>query len=210
MLQCVAACCSVLPHFDTLAKSLCLAHTLRTYSVDIYVALRPFCSISDRSLCSRTYLLQCVAVCCIVLQYVAGVFQVCCSVTYQSASVLGSKMSHYNTLQTHLQRTCNTPSTHCNILQSVLGFSAGGVDVCCNVLQCVVICCSVLQCVAVWCRVVQCVAVCCSMLQCVSVYCSVLQCVVVCCSELQVCCSVLQCVAGVLQYVAVCCRCFAV
>ena len=56
----------------------------------------------------------------------------------------------------------------------------------------VLVCCSVLQCVAVCCSVLQCVAVCCSALQCVIVYCSVLQC----CAE---CCSVLQCVVTVLS-----------
>jgi len=81
-------------------------------------------------------------------------------------------------------------------------------DVCCSVLQHVVVCCSVLQCVAVCCSVLQCAAVCCSVLQCVTplgskttaptndVCCSMLQCVSVCCSVLHrvaACCSVLQC-----------------
>jgi len=45
------------------------------------------------------------------------------------------------------------------------------VAVCCSVLQCVVVCCSVLQCVAVCCSVLQCAAVCCRVLQCVAVLC---------------------------------------
>jgi len=66
--------------------------------------------------------------------------------------------------------------------------------VCCSVLQCVAVCCSVLQCVAVCCRVVQCVAVCCCVLLCavccsalqyVAVYYSVSRCVAACCSVLQ-------------------------
>ena len=96
--------------------------------------------------------------------------------------------------------------------------------VCCSVLQCVAVCCSVLQCVAVqesWHththeqgeHVIG--YVCCSVLQCVAVCCSiVLRCIAVCCSVMQyrndgahvhmskvrlsftyACCSVLQCVA---------------
>ena len=60
-------------------------------------------------------------------------------------------------------------------LTSIMNLAIG--DICCSVLQCVVVCCSVLQCVAVCCSVLQCVAVCCSVLQCVAVCCSVLQCV---------------------------------
>jgi len=70
-------------------------------------------------------------------------------------------------------------------------------QVCCSVLQCVVVCprrlrlclCDcwgvVLQCVAGWCIALQYVAVYYSVLQCVAVCCSVLQCVAVCCSVLQ-------------------------
>ena len=49
----------------------------------------------------------------------------------------------------------------------------------CSVLQCVAVCCRVLQCVAVCCSVLQCVAVCCSALQSVAVCFSVLQCIAV-------------------------------
>jgi len=74
--------------------------------------------------------LQCVAVCCSVLQCVAA--------THCSA----------------LQRYCNTPQ-HTNCWRSC---SRGcdcswshGVAVCCSVLQCFAVCCSVVQCVAVCC-----------------------------------------------------------
>ena len=95
--------------------------------------------------------------------------------------------------------------------------SSRELQVCCSVLQCVVVRCSVLQCVEVCCSVLQCVAVCCNVLLCEAVRCNVLQCVAVRCNVLQwwstarsrcctssrvvgcrciaVCCSVLQCVA---------------
>ena len=84
--------------------------------------------------------MQCVAVCCSVLQRVA----VCCS-SLQCVAVCCSAL--------HCIAVC------CSVLQCVA--------VCCSVLQCVAVCCSVLQCVAVHCSVLQCAAVCCSVLQCV-------------------------------------------
>jgi len=60
--------------------------------------------------CPPLYILQCIAVCCSVLQYVA----VCCSVLHCMCRVL-----HY---------------TFCSALQCVA--------VCCSMLQCVAVCCS--------------------------------------------------------------------
>jgi len=151
---------------------------------------------------------QCVALCCSVVQCV---------------DVAGC-----NTLQ-HTATHCNTlrHAVCCSVLQCVamlqgatgaISASNNGVHnkvtsaVCCSVLQRVAVCCSVLQCAAVCCNVLVCVAVChrhnqrlyprrwhrshaSTMLQCVAVCCSVLQCVAVCCSVLQrvaACCSVPQ------------------
>jgi len=124
-------------------------------------------------------LLQCVAVCCSVLQWVT----VSCS---------GLQC------ETKSDGRHGSDGEHC----------LSGDDRC-SVLQCVAVCCSVLQCVAVCCSVLQCAAVCCSGLQCAAVFCSVLHCVAVCCSGLQwvvVCCIMLYCAAVyciVLQRVSV-------
>jgi len=96
--------------------------------------------------------LQCVAVCCSVLQCVAvPCVAVCGSV--QCVAVCCSVFQ------------CVAAS--CSALQYVA--------VCCRVLPCVALCGSVRQCVAMCCSVLQCVAVCRSVSQCVAVYHSVLQ-----------------------------------
>jgi len=135
--------------------------------------------------------LQCVAVCCSVLQCIETCYTV-------SRMTLTYCMSGCAT---------STRTLQCGV-------------VCCSVLQCVAVCYSVLQCVAVCCRakylprVRVCyfhlhVAVWCSMLQCVAVCCSVLQCVAVCCSVLQgkvltTCLGVSATPTCMLQCVAVC------
>jgi len=88
----------------------------------------------------RVCVLQCVAVCCSVLQCVA--VSVGTLITPQNASHQTS----------HVRCVCV-----CDVLWCVLQCIA----VCCRV-QGVTVCCSVLQCVAVCCSVLQCVAVCCS------------------------------------------------
>jgi len=123
-------------------------------------------------------MLQCVAVCVLVLM--------CVAVFYSMLQGQGVR------LMVSMGRM--NPSAYMCVL-------------CCSVLHCSAVCYSVLQCVAVWCSVVQCVAMprsetvyvtrvrelaaymcaCCR---------SVLQCVDVCCSVLQrgaMSCSVLQC-----------------
>ena len=119
-------------------------------------------------------MLQCIAVCCIVLQCVL---------------LVRSKWSSERISENFYIQYCLC--AHNSVLQCVA--------VCCSVLQCVAVCCIVLQCVAVCCfvfywYVVNGVAngllrisgydivykhttVCCSVLQCVAVCCSVLQCV---------------------------------
>jgi len=90
-------------------------------------------------------MMQCVAVCGSVLQYIA----VCCSLV-QCVAVCGSVLQYV--------------AVCCSLVQCVA--------VCCIVLQCVAVFCSVLQygsmlqCLAVCCSVLQCVSVFCSALQC--------------------------------------------
>ena len=75
--------------------------------------------------------LQCVAVCCSVLQ--------CVAMSDKDQGV-GRQVCNHSLF------CCPAPGMR--------------VAVCCSVLQCVAVCCGVLQCVAVCCRVLQCVAVC--------------------------------------------------
>ena len=112
-------------------------------------------------------MLQCVAVCCCVLQYVV-VSRTCYTLTV-------------------LQCVARVVVC-CSVLQCVAVFRTSCTLI---MLQCVAECCSVLQYVAVCCSVLHCVAACCSVsyiphtlrvLQCGAVCCSVLQCVVVCCT----------------------------
>jgi len=110
--------------------------------------------------------LQCVAVRCGVLQYVAAA------------------LSYSDPADAHpLRRVAMSHAVCCSVLQCAA--------VCCSVLQCVAVCCSVLQCAAMCCSVCcsarrtfspTCGHESCSMLQCVAVCCSVsvLQCVLQC------------------------------
>jgi len=86
--------------------------------------------------------LQCVAVCCSVLQ---------------SCVVVSYKTSRLQEFPETIEVLC------CSVLQCVA--------VCCSVLQCVAVCYCAVYCAAVCCSVLQCVAVCCSVLQCVAVCC---------------------------------------
>jgi len=136
--------------------------------------------------------LQCVAVCCNMLQYMestAARCQVCCSAPHRK-SVLQCDAVHCSVLQCvavlfavrssvlHTLIHGHTSNLHC-------------VAVCCSALQCVAVCCSLLQCFLHWLHL-QCATVCRNVLYCVAVRCSVLQVIgVLQCSA--VCCSVLQC-----------------
>jgi len=100
-----------------------------------------------------SYVLQCVAVCCSVLQWSE------CFLVLPIWAIASYVSGRFHVSESFL---C--------------------VAVCCSVLQRVGACCSVLQRAATCCSVLQCVVVCCSVLQCVAVCCSVLQCVAVCCS----------------------------
>jgi len=159
--------------------------------------------------------LQCVAVCCSVLQCVADTKAI-----HQWCLIWNTVMSTWLCVAVcHSVLQC--VAVCCSVLQirrpctSDVSYDIPLWAPGC-VLQCVAVCCSVLQCVAVCCRyedhipglykwrlkgktvswsVLECVGVCWSVLrvlQCVAVCCIVLQCVAVCCS--------------VLQCVAVCCR----
>ena len=135
-------------------------------------------------------MLQCVAVCCRVLQSVVG----CCSVLqldtygYFNLSVCCSVLQFcYSVMQwfTAYQQVNMKYAVTYECLPTCIRSA---------------LCCSVLQCIAAFCSVLWCVTMCCSMLQLycsvLQMYCSVLQCVAVCCS-------VLQCVAILLQCDAV-------
>jgi len=101
-------------------------------------------AVSTRS--RNCSVLQCVAVCCKLLQFVVA----------ECYSVLLCDAVRMLFLHDLSIAVC------CSVLQCVA--------MCCNVLQCVAVCCSVLQCVvAVCCSVLQCVAVCCCVLLCVAV-----------------------------------------
>jgi len=77
---------------------------------------------------ASAFMLQCVAVCCSVLQC-GHVSSACCHV-------------YIFTPHTPSYLMCVGVKVCCSVLQCVA--------VCCSVLQCVAVCCSVLQCVAVW------------------------------------------------------------
>ena len=94
-----------------------------------------------------SHLVDCVAVCCSVLQCVA---------VYRWPLFV----CHHKWLG--LSHWVECVAVCCNMLQCVA--------VCCMVLQGVKVRCSVLQCVAVSCSVLQCVSMRCSALQCVAVY----------------------------------------
>ena len=122
-------------------------------------------------------MLQCVAVCCSVLQRVA--LNILSTITGAHA----------------VENAC---IVCCSVLQCVA--------VCCSVLQCVAVCCSACTITGAH-TIENAYMMCCSVMQCVAVCCSVLQCVAVCCSTYTitwartvenvwiVCCSALQRVA---------------
>ena len=81
-------------------------------------------------------MLQCVAVCCSVLQG----FAVCCS-------VLWSVADNFSKVRSGVVLTCDPDPfqrSWCSLLQCVAVCHCGAV--CCSVLHCVAVCCSVLQC----------------------------------------------------------------
>jgi len=88
--------------------------------------------------------LQCVAVCCSVLQCVA----VCCSVLQipsGSPSTSAARTQFWTSNPLSSLSSCASSFTGC-IDEIPLNDTC--MAVCCNVLQCVAMCCSVLQCVA--------------------------------------------------------------
>jgi len=124
--------------------------------------------------------LQCVAVCCIMLQ-------VCCSVLQCVAFLL----PHILSKKTEMCRNRKISMCCCRRAAGVLPCAAVYcMCVACvlQVLQYTVVCavgyCSVLQRIAVHCSMQQCVAVCCSALQCAAVHYSMSQRAAVYCSAL--------------------------
>ena len=123
VLQCVAVCCRVLQCVAECCSIVVCCSVLRCVAVCHSVIPWPFAFIEHFHSQWRDFascLLQCVAVCCSMLQYVA----VCCSVL-QCVAVRCSVLQ--------------CVAMCCSVLQCVA--------VCCSVLQCVAVCCSVLQCV---------------------------------------------------------------
>jgi len=170
---------------DCHTKRTCRGVRLRRQSVCVdLVQIEEKCGARRvRQLTGSLRVLQCVTVCCSVLQ----------AANSQAHSVC------YSVLQ--CVAVCCRPPTHrltpcvavcCSVLQCVAGCQLTGslrvlqcVTVCCSVLQCVVECGSVWQCVTVCCTKVadhpsalQCVAVA-GVLQCVAGFCCVLQCITV-------------------------------
>jgi len=117
--------------------------------------------------------LQCVAVCCSVLQ--CDAVRCMCHSKLQCVAVCCSMLQWVAVCYSVLLQYVAMSYVRCVLLQS----NAGCIAI--HMLQCVTVCYSVLQCVTVCCSVLQCVAVCCSVLQCIAVYSNLLQCVAVCC-----------------------------
>ena len=136
-------------------------------------------------------MLQNVAECCSVLQYIYMI---------HTESILSSRQPSY--------------SCECESRCQMIWHIRNSVAVCCSVLQCVAVCCSVLQCVAVrvaaWCSVLQSTVavvkrfdICIIALQCIAVCCSrrLLQTALLCVAvRVAVCWSVLQCTIAVFKY----------
>jgi len=152
VLQCVAACCTVLQCVGW--QNLQCTFSARAWAASSFLC----CSV-----------LQCVAVCCSMLQCVT----VCCIAKFCSV-FLGTYLGSFlffacrcEEKRVYWHHSNHGQSLCCSMLQCVA--------VCCRVLQGVAVCCSVLQCDAV-CRSVQSVAECCRVLQSVAACCRVLQC----------------------------------
>jgi len=127
VLQCVAVCCSML---QCAAVCWCTEDSQRMErrEIMVFIGKKPkgrsiiISHYGDKTSHHSLCVLQCVAVCCSVLQCVGA----------QKRAIVWRE---------------NMPSFFgvcCSVLQCVA--------VCCSVLQCVAVCCSVLKCVAVcWC-----------------------------------------------------------
>ena len=109
-------------------------------------------------------MLQCVAVCCSVLQCVLQCVVLWCHEVVACVRIATC--------------TCKKEMTYIAICLSHAATCYRGA-VCCRVLRCVAVCCCVLHCAALCCIMLPCAAVRCRALQRVAVSCSVLQCVAV-------------------------------
>ena len=125
-------------------------------------------------------MLQCVAVCCSVLQCVTN------SQIHMNIHIYTITKILFHEETAHFMQHKQCVAVCCSVLQCVavcheLTVSYGNSPihaaqaVCCSVLQCVAavcsVCCSALHHVAAVCCLLQCVAVCCSVLQCAAVCC---------------------------------------
>jgi len=115
-----------------------------------HLVLRAFCNLRLFSFAALGAL-QCLAVCCSVLQCVTG----------NGGQFLWT-----------LEEAC---CSCCSVLQclAVCSSVSQSAALCCSVLHCAAACCSVLQSAAVCCRVLQHAAGCCSVLRGIAVCCSV-------------------------------------
>jgi len=217
VLQCVAVCCSVLQ-----CVAVCCG-VLQSVSVCSSVLQLQFFAVSVRHSIIARYrwqnenyietgsslhcsVLQCVAVCCSAMQYVAlGYYVLPCVAVRCSCSAGQFYMRHVGSLRMILQ----LEAVYCSVLQCIAVY--------CSVLQCVAVCCDVLYLVAMHCSVLQCGAVhsSCSAGAVLhmsriweyasaiatgsSQHCSVLQCVALCCTLLQ--CIAVRCRVLPLQFV---------
>jgi len=158
VLQCVAVCCRVLQSVNTQKNLLERACHVTIFSKEPFClwSRNPKLQLGPKKLpCS---MLQCVSVCCSVLQYAA----VCCSML-QCVLVCCSVLQY--------AAVCCSMLQYVAVRFSMLQYVA----VCCIMLQYVSVCCSAFQYVEVRCSILQYVAVCCSAFQYVAVCCSMLQ-----------------------------------
>jgi len=109
-------------------------NTLQHTATQVIYISEVFDQEKERLVLVIRIIFQCVAVCCSVLQCVAGVLQVCCKCVAVCCSVL------------------QCVAVYCSVLQCIA--------VCFSALQCVALCCNVLQCVTACCSVLQCAAAC--------------------------------------------------
>jgi len=104
------------------ARGMCMNRFVYVY-IYIYIHINEYtceCAYMKRAYYS---MLQCVAVCCVVLKYAA------------LCRTLALKMSHAPSAQSVAVLQCS--ASYCSVLQCA--------STCCSVLQCVTVCCSVLH-----------------------------------------------------------------
>jgi len=111
----------------------------------------------------KIVLLQCVAVCCSVLQCVAvlslrvteGLNILSWPLPSQAAALFAERVTVCCSVLQCIAERCSV-AVCCSAKRATVSTASGPFcRACCSVLQCVAVCCSVLQCVAVYCSVCQ-------------------------------------------------------